>query len=104
VQSTDDFRANRDDWVFKADGSRWRIAALETDTLTTGLEATTDLRDMVGHTYQSVREDEASVAYMIGPPSTVLTPRLNVTGLNVPANFSDLEIIRGNLFTDDIAR
>lgn len=76
VQSTDDFRANRNDYVFKADGSRWKINSLQIDSLTTGMEPTTDLRNMVGFTYGCDREDETSVAYMIGPPPDVLSYRL----------------------------
>jgi hypothetical protein len=91
VQATSDFRAQFGDFIFRADGTRWQIKVPDQDSTETGFEVSTDPRTMVAINYSNVvREDEASVAYLIPPPPAQCMALLDV-GPGYPTNFSAIE-------------
>lgn len=68
VETTSDFRYRNNDYVFRADGSRWQLAAPQRVTLRTGFGHPTQAADSMGYaTAMATLEDKTSVAWKIPP-------------------------------------
>jgi hypothetical protein len=97
VQSTSDFRMRSGDYVFRADGTRWRVypSPQISDSVITGLQAANDLNSMVGYKYDGMtRQDEGTVAYLVPPTSPFdLQTILDISLVpNWPICFEDYEV------------
>jgi hypothetical protein len=104
VQSVSDFRMRSGDFVFKADGTRWRVQEKQTDSVITGFQASDDINAMIGYRYPNVvREDESSIAYLIPPDGPTLGTILDVSvEPNYPLCFTDYEVLNDtDLVGDD---
>jgi hypothetical protein len=99
VQSISDFRMRTGDFVFKADGTRWRISQVNTDTVISGFQAANDINAMVGYTYENtVREDENTISYLIPPDAMTLINLLDISVVpNYPVNFANWEVYNTTL-------
>lgn len=101
VQTTDDFNLNTDDYVFRADGTRWQIAKTDWDLLHTGFGFPDQFGTLVGWNLTSVNlEDESSVAYLIPPTPDDVEDILTLPQrfpTRYPMDFSQYEDIRGPL-------
>src|SRR5690606_27227495 len=94
VQATSDFRLRTGDYIFRANGDRWRVQGIDSDSLRTGFQRSSKNRSRVGYNYGTVvLEHPASVAYIIPPDNTTLEA-LDVYGTRVPQEFEALEEIR----------
>lgn len=102
VQYTSDFRARTGDYVFRGDGTRWRIQSVATNHLRTGFMMTSNSRTPLGfNSAQVILDNEkSSVAYMIPPDEETLRTidRPRSIFLN---SFPEIEDIRGSLTHDD---
>lgn len=97
IQSTSDFRLRSDDYVFRADGSRWRVQQVNTNQLHHGFQMTNSRRTPVAFTYGQVfREDESSVAYEI-PPAPEDSDIWDILNRPYPYDFSDIEVVNGDV-------
>jgi hypothetical protein len=101
IESTPDFMVRTGDFVFRANGDRYYIRAPQKITLRTGLGAPLQSKAAIAYNQAHCSvEDEASVAYDIGPDETTLLSILS-TASHWPADFSAFEVIRGPLISDD---
>lgn len=97
IQSTSDFRLRTGDFIFRGDGTRWRMQNVSTNHLRTGFMMPTKDRTPVGYNFgQVMREDPSSVAYEIAPSPQDLRD-IDLINQRYPADFSDIEDIRGSL-------
>lgn len=97
VQATSDFRLRSGDYIFRADGTRWKMRTMSTNSLRTGFMEP-EFRTEVGWNYGTVnREDYSSVAYDIPPDPETLMAALDVTHLRYKPDFSMLEEVHGPL-------
>lgn len=105
VQSTSEFRMRSGDFVFRADNTRWRLQAHQTDTIISGFQAVDDARAMIGYIYENcVLQDRSTVAYIIPPIGSDLTTILDTSIIpNYPVDMSQWEIINGPLIGDDFS-
>ena len=68
VETASDFRFRDGDYVFREDGSRWRLASPTRDTVRTGFDHPSQAQDSMGYaTSTASLEDKTSVAWMISP-------------------------------------
>lgn len=96
VQTPSDVRMRDDDYIFRADGSRWWVRSTGSQTLRTGFEFPSQVTTSIAWTYsQTQRVDEDMAIYKMDPSEAVLRARLNVVGEHFPVDFTDLEDIRG---------
>jgi hypothetical protein len=105
LQSTSDFRMRSGDFVFRADGTRWRVQEIKTDFIVSGMQASDDLRTMIGYSYPGCKQEaETSVAFTIPPDKATVQSLLDISLVpNYPIDFSSHEIINGALIADDFA-
>lgn len=106
VQSISDFRMRTGDAVLKADGTRWRVATHNTDSLISGFQAANDVRAMVGYNYgQAVREDESMPIFLIPPDTDTVMDFLDTSVIPnyPPANIGTYDVINGPLIGDDLS-
>jgi len=97
VQSTHDFRMRTNDFVRRADGTRWHVQGLSTNHLRAGFGFPDKEGTAIGFNYgQVILEDPASNAYAIQIPDT-LPQILNVRNPRGGWDFSLYEEIRGPL-------
>jgi hypothetical protein len=105
VQTISDFRMRTGDYIFKADGTRWRVEPHETDTLISGLQAANDINAMIGYKYPNcIRQDEATAAYIIPPvTASTLVEILDISVVpSYPVCFETWEVYNAeNLVEDD---
>lgn len=100
VESTSDFTVHEGDYVFRSDGTRWRVAKQgDTVYLRTGFAQPSDAYDAVSLNVSSVeQEDDSSIVWKIPP-----TPLEQALWLSVPVgqhsltDFATHEEIRGPL-------
>jgi len=101
IESTPDFRTRTNDYVIRADGSRYQLKVPRRITLRTGF--THPWQGTAAITYnfaQAQLEDPLSVAYQIPPPPDQL-PRVmsQILGIytRVPVNYDWAEVVNGPL-------
>lgn len=98
VQATADFRLRTGDYILRGDGSRWQMKTIASSHLREGFEVPSTERTALGFNFGVCnREDESSVAYIIPPLQDDLIDLLDVAYMRYPADFSDVEIVRGPL-------
>jgi hypothetical protein len=98
IQTPSNFLLRTGDYVFRADGTRWRVRTMTTANVLTGFWESDDTRTATGYEYANVnREDESSVAYIIPPDTDTLINVLDVKGTRYPVDFSAIEEIHGPL-------
>lgn len=99
IQSTEDFRMRKGDWVIRADNSRWQVQTLSGNHLRTGFEHPSRQRSAVAYNYGQVqRLDDTTAAYIVPPTdaaavAAILDPPYDIK----PDTFTAHEIIRGDL-------
>lgn len=97
LQTTSDFEVV-EDYMFRADGSRWQVeATTATQKLSTGFAHRTTVDASLGVTINAIREDESSVAYIIPPDEATVVAWLDRSHFHYPLDFSAIEHIRGPL-------
>ncbi len=96
LQTTSDLDLT-EDFMFRADGTRWQVEGAPGNKLTTGFEHRTTTENSLGAVVRAVREDESSVAYLIPPDTATLVAALDVTHFHYPLDFSAIEDVRGPL-------
>lgn len=103
MQTTADYRIRNNDYVIRADNSRWRTSTANLDQTKTGFQFQTWPRQMIGTLFAGmVREDQSSVAYIIPPTdSEDITELLDVPFPRQPLDYSTFEVINGPLITSD---
>lgn len=95
IQTTSDFRLHNGDFIFRGDGTRWRMQSLSTNHLRTGFLMPDRVDTPLGYNFGVVkREDESSVAYIIPPADLTF---LDVLNIREPQDWSAYEDIRGPL-------
>lgn len=95
IQTTSDFRLMNGDFIFRGDGTRWRMQSLSTNHLRTGFLMPDRVDTPLGYNFGVVkREDESSVAYIIPPEDLSFLDVLNV---REPQDWSAYEDINGYL-------
>jgi hypothetical protein len=102
VQATSTFRLRSGDYIFKADGTRWRVQDRTTNAIITGFQPANDIRAMVAYLYPRViREDESNVCYTIPPlGATNVINILDVSPVpNYPVTFETIlpDVVNGPL-------
>jgi hypothetical protein len=100
IESTSDFTLHQGDFVFRSDGTRWRVSTQGNAAyLRTGFSQPTDLASAVGLSVASIeQEDDSSVVWKIPPPLVTQREILSVpVGQHSLSNFSAYEDIRGAL-------
>lgn len=97
VQSTSDFRLRHGDYVFRADGTRWKMRTVSTNRVRSGFQMP-EGRAEIGFNYGQVqREDESSVAFLIPPSTDELIDIADRFGVRYPPDFTAYEEINGPL-------
>jgi hypothetical protein len=101
VESTTDFRVRSQDYVFRASGDRYQLRVPQRVTLRSGFAHPHQSQEAIGynHARASMEDPEASVAYLIPPPTQTLTSLLATVG-KTPPDFSQYETIRAPLIPD----
>ena len=95
VQSVSDFRLRVGDYVFRGDGTRWRIETVGTNHLRTGFDTPSSADTPVGYNYgEVVREVDNSAASLIEPADLSI---LDVPFQRYPQDWSAVEDIVGYL-------
>jgi hypothetical protein len=99
VQSTSDFVMRTGDYVFRADGTRWRVGGVDAESVTTGFDTKASPYDNVGVAAQSVmRLDESHVAYTIAMTIEEQIELLDLENVRRPIDFTATEDLRGPLW------
>jgi hypothetical protein len=95
LQSISDFRMRTADIILKADGTRWRVATHNTDSIISGFQASNDVRAMIGYNYgQVVRQDESMPCFLIPPPVAMQVSILDTSVIpNYPVSFAGYEYL-----------
>lgn len=89
VQTTADFRLRANDFIFRADGTRWQMRSIGANNIRTGF-GNSGRSDIAGYNFGTVvREDEGSVAYTIPPLDLSF---LDVVAAHYPLDFSAVEV------------
>ena len=104
VQSISDFRMRTGDVIMKADGTRWRVATHETDSIISGFQAANDVRAMIGYNYgQATREDESMPVFLIPPDTATVISVLDTSVIPnyPPADITAYDVVNGPLIGDD---
>lgn len=95
LQSISDFRMRTADIILKADGTRWRVATHNTDSIISGFQSANDVRAMIGYNYGSVvRQDESMPCFLIPPTVAEQVNILDTSTIpNYPLSFSAYEYL-----------
>jgi hypothetical protein len=98
VETTIGFRVRSGDYVFRANGDRFRLRVPERITLRTGFALPSQSGHAIGYNNAraSLEDPNASVAYDIGPSNAALRQILTQV-THTPYDFSAIEVIRGPL-------
>ncbi len=81
VESTSDFRIRNQDYVFRADGSRWRLATPAKVTVRTGFDHPSQADDAISYApAMASLEDRSTVAWIIPPNEDDLRQLLQSSG------------------------
>lgn len=101
VESTTDFRVRDGDYIFRGDGDRFQLRAPTRIQLRTGFGQTNQTNSAIGynHARAAYEDPNASVAYDM-PPSNDDIADILYRGRFAPADFSDVEVIRGPLIPE----
>ena len=97
IQSTSDFRLRTGDYIFRGDGTRWKMRIDRHQPSPHRVRDARPPADPGGYNFGQVNlEDPDHVSYLIPP----MTPPLQTTldsRVQVPQDFSSIETIRGPL-------
>ncbi len=98
IETTSDIFVRTGDFMFRADGGRYRCVEMTTLTVRSGFDMP-DSDESIGGVIPSARlEDKASVAYTIPPTNAALrTLLLGLTGRHVPEDLTQLDVAPGPL-------
>lgn len=100
AESTTDFRVREGDYMFRADGTRYRLRTPTSANLRTGFGTPYNSINAVGyHLNQGSLEDRTSVAYIIPPPEDNLRSIL-LNSIRLPQDKSQHEDIRAPLIPE----
>lgn len=102
AETTWDFRAYQGDYVFRSDGTRWRVTNQpQRTTVRTGFGHPSQAAASLGYTRMSLGyEEPTTVAYTIAPLNNSIAAVLNVGG-HSPVSFAGTEKINGPLVTGE---
>lgn len=103
AESTWDFRSYEGDYVFRSDGSRYRVTTQpQRTTLRTGFAHPSQQATTLGYGRMSLGYEEPNtVAYTIAPTGDALASLLTLSAPEQPVDFTSVEVIRGPLITGD---
>lgn len=102
-ETTWDFRSYQGDYVFRQDGTRYRVTTQPNrNTVRTGFAHPSQSATTLGYArMQLAYEEPTTVAYTIPPSGSSIEALLDITGLQQPINWSAVEVINGPLITGD---
>lgn len=97
VQSTADFFMRDDDYIFRADGTRWKVSGAQPGRIIDGFGHPSRADNNLGLNYTSVvRENESAPSFKIPPLTrTELTELLDVVGRHHAVDYRSFDEIRG---------
>lgn len=102
VESTSDFRSREGDYLFRADGSRWRLSGPQEVRLRTGFAHPTQADDAISYNNIPAKlEQRGTVAYKLPPTETSQLRMILSQPLQQPGDFSIFESVRGPLIPAD---
>ena len=95
IQSVSDFRLRTGDFIFRGDGTRWKVDTMSVNHLRTGFDMPTSDSTPVGYNFgQVTREEDASVAFLIPPADLTI---LDIPFQRYPQDWSAVEDVVGYL-------
>jgi hypothetical protein len=102
-ETTWDFRSYEGDYVFRQDGTRYRVLTQpRRTTIRTGFAHPAQRQASLGYGRLSLGYEEPNtVAYIIPPSGESISAMLDITGLQQPIDWSRVEVINGPLITGD---
>lgn len=102
-ETTWDFRSYQGDYVFRQDGTRYRVSTQPNrDTLRTGFAHPGQKATTLGYArVQLAYEEIGTVAYTIPPGGPTIAALLDVANLQQPIDWTAVEVINGPLITGD---
>lgn len=106
IESTWDFRMRQGDYIFRADGSRWRVAdSPKRVTLRSGFQHPDQVDTSITYNRVQARYEELdTVAYSIPPVAANILNGILTNPGYFPQNFGAAEDIRGPLIPTDALR
>ncbi len=100
AESTTDFRVREGDYMFRADGTRWRLRTPSSANMLTGFGTAYNSLNAVGyHLNEASLEDKTSVAYIIPPQEDDLRYILH-NAIRLPQSKEQWEDIRAPLIPE----
>lgn len=102
-ETTWDFRSYEGDYLFRQDGTRYRVLTQpRRTTVRTGFAHPGQAESSLGYGRVSLGyEEPGTVAYTIPPDGPTLASLLNVGPIQQPIDWSSVEVINGPLITGD---
>lgn len=102
VQSTADFFMRDGDYVFRADGTRWRASGAQQTRLIDGFGHPSRADSNMGINFTQVtREDKTAIPYSIKPTTrTELTDLLDVVAQHAPEKYREKDQVRGPILPE----
>jgi hypothetical protein len=99
VETTSDFYLRTGDYMFLADGTRYKVNEMDTLVVRTGFAVTSQADSVGGVISQATLEDPSSVAYVIPPAPAAVTALLrSLTGTrHLPADLASMDYTPGPL-------
>jgi hypothetical protein len=101
-ETTYDFRCRPGDFAVRSDGSRWRVQGADRLQVRTGFEHPSQADTAVAYKLPAALEESTSVAYKLPPTSLADVHLALLRQVRFPADFSDVEDIRGQLIPPSI--
>jgi hypothetical protein len=101
-ETTIDFRTRTGDYVFRADGSRWRIQSADRLQVRTGFEPTGTEANAVAYKLQAGLEETSTVAYKLPPVDQLQVRGILSQAMRFPADFGAYEHLGGPLIPPSI--
>lgn len=102
VETLVDFRLRAGDYLFRADGSRWRLSAVQRTMVRTGYAHPAQAAAAVAYKARGGLEERTSVAYRIPPTDKLAIRQVLGQRLRFPTDFSTVEELRGPLLVEGV--
>jgi hypothetical protein len=96
LQTTSDIRLHDNDFIFRADGTRWEIQQSNSLPIHTGFGRYANEQLLANLSIQANKLNTTDTGFLIGPDTPTVIAALNVVSF-APSNFSAIEDIRGPL-------
>lgn len=101
-ETTYDFRCRQGDYVFRADGSRWRVQSADRLQVRSGFQHASQETEAVAYKLPAALEDRSTVAYKIPPTDGMQLSTVLRQPLRHPGDFFAYETQNGPLVPPSI--